>query len=85
LEPHHFHLLRLAAEALDRAEIARETLAAEGLTFTDRFGSPRPRPECQVVRDSSATAMRLIRELDLDGEVIPAGPRAPAIRSNRGR
>src|SRR6266851_9852144 len=32
----------LAAESWDRASQAREAIAQHGLTYTDRFGSPRP-------------------------------------------
>jgi hypothetical protein len=68
LGDHHVHLLRLAAEALDRADAARESLAANGPTFTDRFGQPRPRPELAIARDSAVLYARLIRELNFDVE-----------------
>src|SRR5258708_21202327 len=45
LEPHHVKLLTLAAENWDRATLAREGIAEHGLTYTDRFGSPRKRPD----------------------------------------
>ena len=83
LEPHHVRLLQLAAESWDRAEQARQALAELGLTFTDRFGCPRSRPEIAVERDSRIAFARLIRELDLDVEP-PLSPRRPAmLRSNR--
>jgi phage terminase small subunit len=84
LEPHHLHLLRLAAEALDRAEEARAALAANGTTYTDRFNAPRLRPEVSIERDSRLSFARLCRELELDTEAAVStrvGP--PPLRSNR--
>lgn len=79
LEEHHERLLTLAAQAWDRAEEARTALEANGLTYTDRFGAPRARPEIAVERDSRLAFARLIRELDLDGEPAP-DPRPPRRR-----
>jgi phage terminase small subunit len=82
LDEHHIRLLTLAAEVWDRCEQARQTLAREGLTYTDRFGQPTARPEVGIERDSRIAFARLVRELDLDGE--PASEsRPPALRSNR--
>lgn len=85
LEEHHRRLLVLAAQAWDRAETAREAIAEFGMTYNDRFGAPHPRPEVQIVRDSTIAFSRLIRELDLDTEVAPppSPRRPPALRSNR--
>src|SRR5690625_7730683 len=66
LEPHHLRLLTLAAEAWDRGEEARKILAKEGLTFTDRFGQPKARPEVAIERDSRIAFARMLRELALD-------------------
>ena len=83
LEPHHFKLLTLAGEAWDRGVQARLALAEYGLTYTDRFGAPRSRPEISVERDSRIAFARLCRELDLDSDAIPTTPRPPALQSNR--
>lgn len=66
LEDHHLRLLTLAAEAWDRCQQAREILAREGLTFSDRYGSPRTRPEIAIERDSRLAFCRCLRELNLD-------------------
>lgn len=81
-EPHHVRLLRLAAEAWDRCQAARKVLDVEGLTFADRFGSPRTRPEIAVERDSRIAFARLLRELALDVEP-PSESRPPGIRAGR--
>jgi len=52
LEPHHVRLLTLAGEAWDRGQQAREALAEHGLTFLDRFETPKARPEVAIERDS---------------------------------
>ena len=83
LEQHHMRLLALAGEAWDRCQQAREILDCDGLSYTDRFGAPRVRPEVAIERDSRVAFARLLRELDLD-VAPPAEPRrAPALSSNR--
>ena len=77
LEPHHLRLLTLAAEAWDRGQQAREVIDREGMTYTDRFGCPKPRPEVAIERDSRIGFARLLRELALDGVDGPEAPRAP--------
>jgi phage terminase small subunit len=83
LEDHHLHLLKLACEALDRVEQARQALATLGTTYVDRFNAPHPRPEVGIERDSRIAFARLCRELDLDTAEMPAASRPPALRSNR--
>jgi phage terminase small subunit len=83
LEQHHLRLLQHAGEAWDRAEQAREALAENGITYVDRFDSPRARPEIAIERDSRIAFARLVRELDLDVEVPVQGARPPGLRSNR--
>ncbi|MGX9574077.1 P27 family phage terminase small subunit [Mesorhizobium sp. f-mel] len=83
LEPHHLRLLTRASEAWDRGEEAREKIAEHGLTYTDRFGAPRSRPEVAVERDSRIGFARLLRELALDVET-PETPR-PVRTADYGR
>lgn len=77
LDAHHVRLLTLAAEAWDRGQQAREIIEVEGLTFVDRFDSPKPRPEIAIERDSRISFARLLRELALDGVDAPEAPRSP--------
>jgi hypothetical protein len=83
MQPHLFKLLTLAGESWDRGWLPREALAKHGLTYTDRFGSPRGRPEIAVERDSRTAFARLCREVDLDEDAMPATPRPLGIHSNR--
>jgi P27 family predicted phage terminase small subunit len=84
LEAHHVKLLTLAGEAWDRCAEAREILAREGLTYEDRFGAPRTRPEVAVERDSRLAFARLLRELGLD-HAPPAEVRLPTFPRNANR
>ena len=79
LEPHHIKILTLAAETWDRCQEAREILDTEGLTYLDRFGCPRARPEVSVERDSRIAFARLVRELCLDIEPPEEPGRPPRL------
>lgn len=78
LEEHHLKLLTLAAESWDRCQQARQAIAEHGLTYDDRFGAPRLRPEVAVERDAKVAFARLLRELCLDLEPPAEAPRPPA-------
>jgi phage terminase small subunit len=77
-EPHALETLKLACEALDRCEQARQVLAAEGAFVSNRFGERRVHPAVAVERDSRLAALRALRELSLDG-VDAADVRPPRI------
>lgn len=83
LEAHHVRLLRLAAEAWDRAQQAREILAAEGVTFRNDRGNVVVHPAVGIERDARTAFARLVRELDLDTEAPATDRRPPSLRSNR--
>jgi hypothetical protein len=83
LEPPHLRMLARAGEFWDRGEAARAALAEHGLTFQDRFGCPKPRPEVAIARDSAVVFARLVRELRLD--VAPDDPRPAALPKGRQR
>ena len=82
LEPHHVRLLTLAAESWDRCQQARAAIEERGLTYDDRFGAPRSRPEVAIERDSRLAFIRTLRELALDIAEPDEAPRPPAIRGN---
>jgi phage terminase small subunit len=77
LEEHHERVLTMAGEAWDRKEAAREAIVKEGLTYVDRFGSPKPRPEVAIQRDAEIVFARLLRELKLD--IDPPDSRPPGL------
>jgi P27 family predicted phage terminase small subunit len=86
LEEHHRRLLQAACEAWDSMQTARAAIAVHGMTFVDRFGAPRTRPEVAIERDARLAFARLVRELDLDVEPPTNGDsRPPALRSNSRR
>jgi len=72
METHHLQLLTLAAEALDRAEEARAAVAGAGAYYADRWGAPRPHPGIAVERDARLQYARLLKQLDLDADPVPA-------------
>ena len=73
-ESHQFELLRLACEALDRASQAEEVINREGITYDDRFGTPRTRPEVRVKVEAENAFRMLIKQLNLDeDESRPVG------------
>jgi phage terminase small subunit len=82
LDSHHVRLLIKASESWDRSELAREALTKHGLTYTDRFGSPKARPECAIDRDNKISFARLIREIGLDVSQ-PTESRPATLRGNR--
>jgi P27 family predicted phage terminase small subunit len=83
LEPHHMRLLRLACEAWDRCQQAREILDRDGLTTGTESGGLKAHPCIGIERDARLAFARLLRELDLDAEPTLDRARPPAIRSNR--
>lgn len=66
LEPHHQRLLVLACESWDRTEQARRAIAENGITFRDKNGMPRARPEIRIERESKLTFEKLVRAMGLD-------------------
>src|SRR6202171_5298098 len=61
---------------------AGSTIAKHCLTYTDRFGAPRKRPEVSVEESARIAFARLTRELDLDCG-SPSAPSPPALHSNK--
>ena len=65
-EPDGLSILTQAAVQIQRAEAARVVLDKDGLTYTDRFGQPRERPESVIERAASNLHRLLVRELGLE-------------------
>ena len=65
-EPHALETLRLACEALDRCDQARDLVAEHGVMLSDRFGQLKPNPAIAIERDARLGAVRCFRELSLD-------------------
>ena len=81
-ESHALETLRLALEAMDRADEAREMIARDGLVVRNRHDELRPHPAVAIERDSRLAAWRGFRELSLDaGEY--AEPRVPRVGGGR--
>jgi hypothetical protein len=60
-----YKILLLGANAWDLAERCRKIIAQKSPTYIDRFGAPRSRPECAVLRDSRIGFLRCIAALNL--------------------
>lgn len=76
-EAHALEVLRLACEALDRCEEARQAIAKDGAIVPDRFGTPKAHPAVAIERDARVAAMRALRELSLDADGGPGEVRIP--------
>ena len=64
-------MLRAAYECCDRLNEARLILANEGITYEDRFGCPMKHPAVSIEETAPLQFVRLLRELDLEGEPHP--------------
>ena len=73
-------LLRLACEAWDEGQRARQAVEEHGAVYEDRFGQPRARPEVAISRDARTAFSRLLRELNLDQATTEPG-RPPRINN----
>lgn len=58
-------VLRCALEALDRADAAAEVVKREGVTVTDRYGTPKAHPAVDVESRSRALFARLVAQLGI--------------------
>ncbi len=65
LQDEHLAQLRLALQALDRADESRETLDREGLVVTGARGVPQRHPLVDVEAQSRSAALRAFRQLGL--------------------
>lgn len=72
-------LLKMACEALMRAETSAAALRKSGLTCIDRYGTPRARPEVEIEARSRVFYASAIRQLGLVFEE-PAAADSPGTR-----
>lgn len=72
-------MLQSACEQLDRAAAAREIIAKEGVTITDRFGQLKEHPAVAVERAAHLAFVRIERELALQ---VPAPDTRPPLGRN---
>ena len=68
LEEADLMMLLVAAETYDRYRQVKSILEKEGLTYLDRFGAPKSRPEVAIERDCRLNFSRLLREAGLNVE-----------------
>jgi P27 family predicted phage terminase small subunit len=80
LEPDALALLTLACEALDRCADCRRYVDEHGVSFTNKAGVPRMRPEAIAERDARAAVARILGKLGLDLEPLHPAPGRPAGR-----
>ena len=74
LDTHQLELLLRLCEASDLADLARQQVAAEGLTTTDRYGQVKAHPAVNIERDARIAVARLVRELRLEDAPDEARP-----------
>ena len=65
-DEHEFRKLADAAMTRDTIASCFEKIEAEGLTYVDRWGQPRPHAAVKLMHDAQALFLRIIRELALD-------------------
>ena len=76
LEPHEAKLLQSACEVWDRLQEARQLIAAEGMVQVDRFDQRKPHPAVGIERDCRAAFASALKQLGLDGRLMPLQMRA---------
>ena len=59
-------LLRLAVEALSRAETARRLIARDGLVFRAKSGRLEPHPAARLLKEAEDTFLRAVRSMGLE-------------------
>jgi P27 family predicted phage terminase small subunit len=69
-DPAGLRILRVALEAFDRAQSAREAIDKDGMILMDKFGQVKPHPLLPVERDSRAAFLAGLKALNLDLEPL---------------
>ena len=65
VDPAALQLLQRCCEAADAADAAHAIVAAEGQTYTNRFGEPRPHPAVAIERDARTAVRQHLHEMQL--------------------
>ena len=73
-------ILRVALEAFDRAQAAREAIDRDGMTFLDKAGQVKSHSLLPIERDSRAAFLSGLKALNLDIEPLRDRPGRPAGR-----
>lgn len=79
VDPAGIALLVRAAECLDRMRRAQALIAEHGELVTDRYGSLKANPACNVERDSRTGFLSAVRALNLDIEPPRDRPGRPPL------
>ena len=66
--PDEAEILRLAVEAVDRAERAQAAIKIAGVLIKGRFGALKENPACKIRAAAEANAARLIKQLGFTAE-----------------
>ncbi len=75
LDQHDRMILQAAAEAWDQAQLAREILAADGLTVRTADGGCKAHPCLTAATTARGQFATLVAQLDLDAAGTPGGRR----------
>ena len=66
--PDEAEVLKLACEAVDRAEKAQGAIRVAGVLIKDRFGAVKENPACKIRAAAEVNAARLLRQLEFSAE-----------------
>jgi len=64
-------ILQRACECFEDLLAASRTLKREGLTYKDRFGSPRLHPAWRIAHEARESLLKHLRSLNVDPGEIP--------------
>jgi phage terminase small subunit len=78
-------VLRVACEAFDRAQAAREAIDADGMTVLDKAGQRKPHPLISCERDARNGFLAGLKALSLDLNPLRDGPGRPPGTKNKRR
>ena len=76
-------ILQTSLEAFDRMREAQQQVAADRVSFRDRFGQVKAHPLLTVERDARAAFLAGLRSLNLDLEPLHDGPGRPPGSTSR--